>query len=450
MKNKIIYLFAILFVMSMNGMVSAQNQPIDFETGGFGANWTWTVFENNTNPPLEIIPNPDATGINTSATVAKFTALQSGNPWAGCESAHGTTDLGPFVLDASNSTIKIMVWKTVISDVGVKLVSANGWSQGEIKVPNTLVNQWEELTFNFAGYLNPPPSEGQLDQIVIFPDFDLDGRTQDNIIYFDNITFTPEILVGVPTVPAPTPTLPAGSVISVFSDVYADIPGTNLNPNWGQSTAVSFLMIQGDTTMKYTNLNYQGIELGSNQNLTAAGMQYLHLDFWNSNSTDLGVYLISPGPVEARVSLVPPGSTETWISVNIPLADFAPVDLTNVFQFKFDGNGTIYFDNIYFSTTISDVKEIPNVFPSDYSLEQNYPNPFNPSTKISFSIPEAGNVTLKVYNLLGQEVATVLNQFMSSGRFEVNFEASDLPSGIYTYVLSAGNFSSVKKMMLIK
>jgi hypothetical protein len=450
MKNKITYLLAILFVVSINGIVSAQNQPIDFESGGFGANWTWTVFENNTNPPLEIIPNPNASGINTSATVAKFTALQAGNPWAGCESAHGTTDLGEFVLDASNSTIKIMVWKSVISDVGIKLVSTNGWSQGEIKVPNTLVNQWEELTFNFAGYLNPPASEGPLDQIVIFPDFDLAGRTQDNIIYFDNITFSPEILVGVPTVPAPTPTLPAGSVISVFSDVYSDIPGTNLNPNWGQATAVSFLLIQGDTTMKYSNLNYQGIELGSNQNLTAAGMQYLHLDFWNSNSTDLGVYLISPGPVETRVALVPPGASETWVSVDIPLTAFAPVDLTNVFQFKFDGNGTIYFDNIYFSTTISDVKEIPNTFPSDYTLEQNYPNPFNPSTKISFSLPEAANVTLKVYNLLGQEVATVLNQFMSSGRFEVNFDASDLPSGIYTYALSTGNFNSVKKMMLIK
>ncbi|MBS4035150.1 MAG: T9SS type A sorting domain-containing protein [Ignavibacterium sp.] len=450
MKNKIIYLLAILFVMSINGIVSGQNQPIDFETGGFGAGWTWTVFENDTNPPLDIIPNPDASGINTSATVAKFTALQAGNPWAGCESLHGTTDLGPFVLDATNSTIKIMVWKSVISDVGIKLVSANGWSQGEIKVPNTLVNQWEELTFNFAGFLNPPPSEGQLDQIVIFPDFDLAGRTQDNIIYFDNITFSQEVLVGVPTVAAPSPTVPASNVISVFSDVYDNIPGTNLNPNWGQATAVSFLQIQGDTTMKYTNLNYQGIELGSSQNLTAAGMQYLHIDFWNSSSTDLGIFLISPGPVEARVSLVPPGASETWVSVDIPLTDFAPVNLADVFQFKFDGNGTIYFDNIYFSTTISDVIEIPNTFPSDYTLEQNYPNPFNPSTKISFSLPEAGNVTLKVYNLLGQEVATVINQFMSSGRFEVNFDASELPSGIYTYSLSTGNFNSVKKMMLIK
>jgi hypothetical protein len=342
-----------------------------------------------------------------------------------------------------------MVWKTVISDVGIKLVSANGWSQGEIKVANTLTNQWEEITFNFAGYLNPPPSEGQFDQIVIFPDFDLAGRTQDNIIYFDNITFSSEIISG-PTVPAPTPTLPQSEVISVFSDVYNDIPGTNLNPNWGQATVVSFLTIQGDTTMKYSGLNYQGIELGSSQNLTAAGMQYLHLDFWNESSTDLGVYLISPGPVEARVSLVPPGTTETWVSVDIPLTDFAPVDMTNVFQFKFDGNGTIYLDNIFFSTMLSDVREVENSFPSDFVLEQNYPNPFNPATNIRFSLPEANQVTLRVYDLLGQEVATLVNQFMNAGTFEVSFDASNLPTGIYTYSITAGDFQSVKKMMLIK
>lgn len=100
--------------------------------------------------------------------------------------------------------------------------------------------------------------------------------------------------------------------------------------------------------MRYGNLNYQGIQLGSSQNLTSSGMQVLHLDFWNANSTNLGVYLISPGPVETRVSLVPPGATETWVSLNIPLSSFAPVDLANVIQLKFDGNGTIYFDNLFF------------------------------------------------------------------------------------------------------
>lgn len=178
----------ILWVL-MASVSFAQNNPIDYEPGGYGADWTWTVFENNTNPPLEVIQNPDISGINTSANVARFIALQAGNPWAGCESAHGDSDLGPFVLDETNSIIKIMVWKPVISDVGIKLVAASGWAQPEIKKANTLINQWEELTFDFSSYPNPPGSEGMYDQIVIFPDFNLAGRTQDNIIYFDNITF---------------------------------------------------------------------------------------------------------------------------------------------------------------------------------------------------------------------------------------------------------------------
>ena len=179
MKKRLTFLFAILSVFSF-----AQNVPIDFEASGNGLNWTWTVFENDTNPSLEIVPNPDPSGINSSETVAKFTALQSGQPWAGCESMHGE-DIGSFSLNNDNCTVSIMVWKPVISDVGIKFVDANSAAQVEIKVANTLINQWEELTFDFSSRIGMFPVVK--DQIVIFPDFDLAGREQDNIIYFDNV-----------------------------------------------------------------------------------------------------------------------------------------------------------------------------------------------------------------------------------------------------------------------
>ena len=99
---------------------------------------------------------------------------------------------------------------------------------------------------------------------------------------------------------------------------------------------------------------------------------------------------------------------------------------------------------------ISDVKEIQDSVPSDFTLEQNYPNPFNPSTNIRFSLPEANQVTLKVFDMLGQEVVTLVNEFINAGSYEVTFDASNLPTGIYTYSLTAGDFQSVKKMMLIK
>jgi hypothetical protein len=88
--------------------------------------------------------------------------------------------------------------------------------------------------------------------------------------------------------------------------------------------------------------------------------------------------------------------------------------------------------------------------PLIYSLSQNYPNPFNPATKISFSLPTAEKTLLTVYNSLGQVVMTVVNEDLPAGQHQVEFNAADLPSGLYYYKLVAGNYNSVKKMMLIK
>ncbi len=88
--------------------------------------------------------------------------------------------------------------------------------------------------------------------------------------------------------------------------------------------------------------------------------------------------------------------------------------------------------------------------PVQFELSQNYPNPFNPSTTIKFSIPQSSNVSLKIFNTLGQEVSTLINQNMESGVHTINFDASQLNSGIYFYRLETGQFSEVKKMTLIK
>jgi hypothetical protein len=84
-----------------------------------------------------------------------------------------------------------------------------------------------------------------------------------------------------------------------------------------------------------------------------------------------------------------------------------------------------------------------------YSLEQNFPNPFNPSTTIRYQIPNDGLVTLKVYDILGSEVTTLVNEQKSTGSYEVNFDASRLASGVYIYKITSGNFVSSKKMLLV-
>ena len=118
-------------------------------------------------------------------------------------------------------------------------------------------------------------------------------------------------------------------------------------------------------------------------------------------------------------------------------------------------NGVLYGD-----TTVVSVKDKPTLTPNTFRLEQNYPNPFNPSTKIKFTIPasslntfskgEGTFVTLKVYDILGNEITTLVNEEKPAGEYEVKFTASDLSSGTYFYLLKAGDNIQSKKMILLK
>jgi hypothetical protein len=88
--------------------------------------------------------------------------------------------------------------------------------------------------------------------------------------------------------------------------------------------------------------------------------------------------------------------------------------------------------------------------PTEYALNNNFPNPFNPSTQINYQIPKDGFVNLVVYNALGQEVETLVSKEQSVGNYTVQFNATNLPSGVYIYKLQSGEFSSTKKMLLMK
>lgn len=88
--------------------------------------------------------------------------------------------------------------------------------------------------------------------------------------------------------------------------------------------------------------------------------------------------------------------------------------------------------------------------PEDYKLYQNFPNPFNPSTKISYKINQEGYVKLSVFNLVGQEIETLVNEYQSAGKYDIEFNAKDLPSGIYLYKLQVNGYTSVKRMTLIR
>ena len=109
--------------------------------------------------------------------------------------------------------------------------------------------------------------------------------------------------------------------------------------------------------------------------------------------------------------------------------------------------GVVYGDTSFVIVGINDI--VPDL-PKEFVLSQNYPNPFNPSTTINYSLPKAGNVKLTVYNSIGSKVATIVNEYKPAGNYSIQFNGSNLASGIYLYRLESGDYSAVKKFVLLK
>ncbi len=138
----------------------------------------------------------------------------------------------------------------------------------------------------------------------------------------------------------------------------------------------------------------------------------------------------------------------TWTEV--PTPDSTYINYINFLDsahgFAVGNNGTIIR---YIYQHPNESSSFPPVIPS-FSLDQNFPNPFNPSTKISYSIPEASNVQLIIYDILGREVEIPVEEYKTAGKYSIDFNAGDLPSGIYFYKLQAGSYSKVRKMILLR
>jgi len=167
---------------------------------------------------------------------------------------------------------------------------------------------------------------------------------------------------------------------------------------------------------------------------------------------DLG-YSINPTPTWIKISqitgIVPLNQT---VSINVVL------DATTLAIGKYSAaitigdphHGPITIPIDLTVTTLADVTDEKNTLPKTSILHQNYPNPFNPSTQIKFELSSASNVELRVYDLTGKEIATLINGNLSSGVHTIRFDAANLSSGIYVYSLKTNNYLSLKKMILTK
>ena len=171
-----------------------------------------------------------------------------------------------------------------------------------------------------------------------------------------NVSTNSPLSLDATTIAEPTPesapTSPShaeADVISVYSDAYSSI-ATNLNPNWGQNTEATEIDFSGNNILKYSKLNYQGLEYTSSD---VSSMLFVHIDYWTGNATSFKLSLISEGPKENAYDIAANEGLilGEWVSLDIPLSVYTVPDLDKVFQFKTEGDGSIYLDNIYFWKT---------------------------------------------------------------------------------------------------
>lgn len=236
------------------------------------------------------------------------------------------------------------------------------------------------------------------------------------------------------------------------------------------------LISSGNPLPDAEHLSTSDIDLSTNGTVQAEKWEGVLIKYENINVTDENADG-NPGPDEgtggnrnygdilvsdasnsnARIDLQ--DGTHSYHNFWFPGQDTIPIyvrqgstfeSVTGVMWFSFGNYKLIPRKNDDFVGFVSDVKDKSSDQPITYNLNQNYPNPFNPTTKISYSIPRAGLVTLRIYNILGQEVQTLVNQYQNPGDYKINFNASSLPSGIYLYRLTSDNFVQIKKMVLLK
>jgi len=333
-----------------------------------GQNYKWTIFSNGSGDStnLSVVANPNTTGINTSAKCLKYVVTATGDPWSGF---YGQSH-GSIVLDANNSMITMMVYKDVISNVNLKLEPPNA----DHNVPNTKINEWEKLTFNYTSAIGTTAAT-----ITLIPDFSVTPRPGGSINYMDNIEFIHNV---VPV-----------ELTSFAANALKD----GIQLAWATATET----------------NNKGFEIQRSSDSKA----YVTIGFVDGNGTSTSAHNYSF--LDKKAS-----SVKYYY---------------RLCQVDFDG-----------SYKFSKVVETGGVTPSEFSLSQNYPNPFNPVTMITFAVANPEQVTLKVFNILGKEVATLINEKKEAGTYNVDFSAANLASGTYIYRLQAGAFVQTKKMVLLK
>ncbi len=462
---------------------------------GAATNW-FTFDNGSPAAEIVTNPDPDGVNTSATTKVMKCVMGPENAFYAGVNNRWQDRAFGTWKIDAavsSNLIISMDINKNYVGTVGIKMATNTGGTPFQItdqNVSNNAVNEWVTLTWTIPAI--PPTLETNIAQFVVFVDWRTNDagsllRAPGSTIYIDNIRFnaqkltdppvptcTDGILNGTetgvdcggscpacildPMVSAPAPIIPESEVLSVYSDTYLTnkVTGFVFQDFTGNGPNSQIdIESNGNQTAKLTNLTFYGPRFDS-VNLTeeiSAGVpkyNYVHFNYYATTTNKIEFFVIDPqapccGSVnEPRYTINNTGGNEVlvrgqWKSVFIPLSVFSNYPVggaswngTPVTQIKFEGNGTMYYDNVFFSRN--------NVLSSTDFETLNLALYPNPSTNV-LNIESTSMIEkVSVYNLLGQEVIS-----QTPNTELVTLDVASLQVGVYVVKTSiGGNITSTR------
>ena len=409
----------------------------DFEGNG---NITWAA-DGDTGMDIAF-SNPSSTGINTSATVLEYS--DTGQQYANINFDLSTDTSIKYDLSTKNVfTLKVFVPTpdaavTSAKTLALKLQdhsSNTPWESQQVVSVAYEYDVWQELTFDFSAQ----SAATNFSRIVV----QFNGENNYEVVkgYIDDLSYGEAVVADstLPSVasPAVSASITGGTAgtnyISIYSDDLTSIAVDDLNPNWNQATSASEIQIDGDNTLRYANLNYQGTTF-NNDKQDVSGMTHLHIDYHTTNSTELQFFLIVDGVEEAYDIKANEGiTTGSWVSLDIPLSNWT-IALATLREIKVVGNGTIYFDNWYFYDGATASVDSNNLL--GFSM---YPNPASNSLNISATetIQKA-----QIFNILGKNVMNV-----NVNDTKATLDISNLAAGIYVVKYNVNDKVGIAKFI---
>ena len=398
---KKITLFIALLMVSIG--FSQQSVIQDFEAaGGLG--------EAFGSAAGSVVSDPETGG--TRGQVAMLSANAAGAVWQGIN-----INISDNYELVSDKTMQMDVYSTIAIEFAPKAQGGLSGAPESVSSVSHTGSGWETLTITYDKSLDgKAPANGVYTQLALHYLWDIDGgswATPDSrVFYIDNIKATLSVAVDatLPTVasPAVDVSITGGTAgtdyISIFSDELTNITVTSFDPDWGQATDASIIDIDGDNTLRYSGLNYQGTVFNEDKQDVSA-MEFFHVDYYTTDTSSLQFFLIDVAGESVYDIGVNEGITSgSWVSLDIPVSNWTTA-LTDLREIKVVGNGTIHFDNWYFRGSATVVSQQSVI--QDFEAAGGLGDAFGDAAGSVVSDPETGGTRGQVAMLSANAAGTV-------------------------------------------